>query len=224
MIDQLIIGDKGSYDDFGASLSKRNIGQPKKKSIKETVPFSNKTYDFSAINGEIYWEERELEYTFEMTANTPEKLEEMKGAFADWVMYIHEQDIHDPFIFGYHFVGTFAEVDFEDDEGLDKTTATVKFTAYPFKLSNIVKKYTYTINAGATIDVSMLNQSVHRVIPTITADKDFILKTGTASISVSAGMGMTGKIMFDTGIVKIALQNPNASACTVEFSFFEEVL
>ena len=79
MIDQIKIGDKSSYDDFSASFSNRKIGKPKKKVIKETIPFSNITYDFSAINGELYWEERELEYTFEITADTPEELEELKN-------------------------------------------------------------------------------------------------------------------------------------------------
>ena len=65
MIDQLIIGSKKSYDDFGASVSERTIHQPKKKTIKETVPFSNITHDFSGIDGEVYWEERKLEYIFE---------------------------------------------------------------------------------------------------------------------------------------------------------------
>ena len=74
MIDQLIIGDKASCDDYGASVASRKIVPPKKKEIKETVPFSNVTYDFSAINGEQYWEERELEYTLEIIAPTPEEL------------------------------------------------------------------------------------------------------------------------------------------------------
>ena len=62
MIDQLIIGKIASYDDFGASVAERKIIKPKKKSIKETVPFSNVTHDFSAIDGELYWEEASLEY------------------------------------------------------------------------------------------------------------------------------------------------------------------
>ena len=52
MIDQLIIGDKLSHDDFSDSIALRKINLPKKKSIKESPPFSNITYDFSAINGD----------------------------------------------------------------------------------------------------------------------------------------------------------------------------
>jgi predicted Ser/Thr protein kinase len=80
MLDQLIIGDKGSCDDFEASVKERVIHPPKKKSIKKTIPFSNVTHDFSAINGEVYWEERTLEYIFEIIANSAEELEEKKQA------------------------------------------------------------------------------------------------------------------------------------------------
>lgn len=227
MIDQLIIGDKASYDDFGASLAKRKIGQPKKKSIKETVPFSNKTYDFSAINGEVYWEERELEYVFEMLAETPEELEDAKTAFSNWIMNVMEEDIRDPFIFGYHFIGTFDDISFDDDEGLDKTTVTVKFTAYPYKVADNVKKYTFIVENGH-MTARVINNSAHRVTPFIKANGAFALIQETeTSIERWALMAMEGVIdnfMFAVGVSEITLQNPNAEAITVEFSFTEEVL
>ena len=106
MFDQLIIGNKASYDDFGASVAGRTIVPPKKKVVRETVAFSNRVYDFSAINGELYWEEQELEYVLEMTADSPEMLEAKKMAFSSWVMNAADEKIIDPFIAGYHFVGT----------------------------------------------------------------------------------------------------------------------
>lgn len=108
MLDQLIIGTKASQDDFDASLRKRYIGKPKKKSIKETVPFSNLTYDFSAINGEVYWEEAELEYTFEILASTPEELESKKREFSNWVMNVTNEPIYDPYEPDWHYNGTFS--------------------------------------------------------------------------------------------------------------------
>ena len=55
LLDQLRINDKYSYDDFEASLKERTVSEPKKKTIKDTVAYSNQTYDFSAINGDVYW-------------------------------------------------------------------------------------------------------------------------------------------------------------------------
>lgn len=235
MIDQLIIGDKYSFDDFGASLSTRKIGQPKKKTIKESVPYSNITYDFSAINGEVYWEERELEYVFEMTAPTAEQIEEMKAAFADWVMNITQERIYDPFIFGYHFVGTFSDMSFDDDEGLDKTTATVKFTAYPYKVSNLVKKYTFTIAAKGTLAVTLVNNSSHRIAPKFISDYGFQIIRNTAdgketwSIDRKVGESeivdaYTGNVfMLAAGVTQLQLQNDGLVECTVEFTFNEEI-
>ena len=118
MIDQLIIGGKASFDDFGASVSERKISYPKKKSIKKTVPFANVTYDFSKINGELYWEERTLEYIFEIMADTPEMLEQKKQAFSNWVMNVMNEKIYDPFIPDYHYLGTY-----EDQQILLQVTA-----------------------------------------------------------------------------------------------------
>lgn len=169
MTDQLIIGDKASFDDYEASLATRNIGMPTKKTIKETVPFSNVTYDFSKINGELYWEERELEYVFEMLAPTPERLEELKTAFASWVMNVFKEEIHDPFIPDYHFIGTFDDIDFEDEETLDKTTATVTFKAYPYKIANLPTVIEHHVSAGGTeANVFAIdNKSSHRVKATL---------------------------------------------------------
>ena len=167
MIDQLIIGEKASFDDYEASLATRAIGMPTKKTIKETVPFSNVTYNFSKINGELYWEERELEYGFEIIAPTPEKLEELKAAFASWVMNVFEEDIHDPFIPDHHFVGTFADIDFEDEETLDKTTVTVIFTAYPYKISDLPVVVEFTGGSGEQ-SITLISRSSHTVALTIT--------------------------------------------------------
>ncbi len=224
MIDQLIIGDKASFDDFGASVAKRLTPQPKKKSIKETVPYSNITYDYSAIDGELYWEERELEYVFEMTAPTPEELEEMKAAFADWVMMVFEEDLHDPFIPDYHFKATYDDMDWEDDEGLEKTTATVKFKAYPYKISNTARKYSHSITPNATIDVNVINDSSHKIVPTITASADIVIKEGSMSYAVGEGETTDATFTLKKGSTSLKIQNPNSFVCTVEIAFFEEVM
>ena len=224
MIDQLIIGDKGSYDDYGASMAKRKMKPPKMKKIRETVPFSNQTYDFSAINGEVYWEERELEYIFEMTAPTAEELEDMKTAFADWVTCIIEEKLHDPFIPDYHFLATYDDMEFEDDEGLDKTTVTVKFTAYPYKISNYVKEFTYTVAGGGTAKVTLVNNSSHRVIPTVKTNGEIAIIKDFTRYAISAGEFTDESFMISKGITQFDIENPLSTAVTVVFSFVEEVM
>lgn len=176
MFDQLIIGEKASLDDFDASVAERHIGEPTKKEIKDTVPFSNVTYDFSKINGELYWNERELDYEFEIIADTPEELERKKTAFKNWVMNVMEEKLYDPYIPDYHFLATFKDIDPTDDESLEKTTIAVKFTAYPYQIANEPKLYEFTIPAKSELKINLINGGIHRVTPTITLDASLIFK------------------------------------------------
>lgn len=232
MIDQLIIGDKASFDDFRASMATRTIGMPTKKSIKETVPFSNVTYDFSAIGGELYWEERELEYVFEIIAATPERLEELKTAFASWVMNVHEEEIHDPFIPDYHFVGTFEDIEFGDEESLDKTTVSVTFTAYPYKVANLPKVVEQ--KAGDSIETFYVeNNSSHRIFPKITiesnnaadAGRECYLTVNGVEYPCAVGSTINGEIVFPQGTLEIGAGNKGtlAGMCTFTIVFYEEV-
>ncbi len=236
LIDQLTIGDKSSFDDFMASLANRKIKMPAKKQIKETVPFSNKTYDFSDINGEVYWEERELEYIFEIIADNPELLEELKLKFADWIMNIKDEDIHDPFILDYHFKGTYNDMDFEDDEGLDKTTATVKFLAYPYKIANLPKVYEVTVEANETEiggvtgwwgmnSLYIVNNSSHRV-----SAKCEITGADTVGVSFLSNEDISaeeahngGTIFIPKGTWQMLVSNGESATVKLKLSFYEEV-
>lgn len=179
MLDQLTIGNKKSLDDFDASISGRHIGSPAKKIVKETVPFSNKTYDFSKINGELYWEERELEYEFEITANSPEELEAKKTAFSNWVTGVTEAEIHDPHIPDYHFVGTYEDMDFDDDESVEKTVATVRFKAYPYKIKNEATVLFGTATYGQELKGTMRTNSDHRILVDVVTNRSYTLVVGS---------------------------------------------
>ena len=195
MLDQLIIGSVASYDEYEASLAERAIGAPKKKEIKETVPFSNLTYDFSKINGELYWEERELTYIFEIFGDDPADLEYKKTAFANWMHNVMEENIYDPYEPDFHFVGTYSDMEFDDDESIEKTTATVKFTAYPYKIANESTNYVFSIPAGETLAVDARNDSGHRIVPivdtevAVTIEKNglsYVFQAGESSDSIFA--------------------------------------
>lgn len=224
MIDQLTIGDKDSFDDFEASVASRHIGMPKKKSIKETVPFSNNTYDFSDINGEIYWEERELEYVFEITADDPEELEELKRKFAAWVMGVKAQELHDPHIPDYHFLATYDDMDVEDDEGLEKTTLTVTFTAYPYKIANNRKVYHNYLGGSTQKTFQVLNESDHPVTLIVETPLNITIKVGNAQTApIAPGTYTSSAMKVPKGYTDIVLTNSEAKAGTVGVSFYEEV-
>lgn len=221
LLDQLTIEDKESLVDFDASVCESSTNPPEKKIIKESVPFSNVTYDFSAINGELYWEERKLEYVFEIIADAPQKLEQKKTAFSSWVMSVQNAKIYDPYIEDFHFVGTFESIKYDDEEHKEKTTATVIFTAYPYKISNLPKMYHYQLSASEELEVMILNESSHKITPTIICDVPITLKIGNTIFSVSAGETTDETLELEAGQTAISIQSEEAGNIT--FSFYEEV-
>lgn len=222
MLDQLKIGDKASLD-FGASVAERTISQPKKKEIKETIPFSNITYDFSAINGELYWEERQLDYVFEILADTPAELEAKKIAFANWMMNVFNEEIHDPFIKDYHFVGTFSDMVFADEEDVEKTTVTVTFSAYPYKVANEAKVYRQTIGVGSTVTMDVENNSSHRLTPTLEITGSISVTINGVTYSASSGTYKDDTLKVKVGTSSATVRNVGSSTATVTLSFHEEV-
>lgn len=220
MIDQLVIGNVKSYDVFSASVRERKIGAPKKKSIKETVPFSNQTYDFSGINGEIYWEERTLEYVLELMETTPEELEEQKIALKNWLMNVTREKLYDPFIKDYHFIATFDDIDFEDE--VEKTTATVTFTAYPYMVANEKKIYQASIPTSGTALLSVINNSSHRLTPTITSSVAVTFLLGDKTYSMAATEVTDDSLKLEPGTNTITIQSAQAGG-TLKIEFYEEV-
>lgn len=220
MLDQLRIGNKYSYDDFSASVKERKKISPRKKSIKGTVPFSNITYDFSDINGEVYWEESEWHYVFEITASSAERLEEKKIAFKSWIMNAIKEKIYDPYIKGYHIVGTFSDID-EDDSEFEKSTITVKFTAYPYMISDNARVHTFALEAGAEKTVVIKNNSSHKISPTIITESATIIRMDGASYSVTAGeiTDNAFKLAVGSNVLKITANE----AGNIVFRFHEEV-
>lgn len=133
-VKQLVINNKKSYDDFNVYISSRNIAPPKKKSIKESVPFSNVVYDFSKMNGELYWEERTLQYSFDIAEITTEDMEVEKSRLENWLMNVQDEDIYDPYIGDYHFHGSYDSHSWSEDFGAGELSVT--FLVYPYKISN----------------------------------------------------------------------------------------
>lgn len=222
MIDQLIIGNKASYDDFEASVKERKDNKPKKKSIKETVPFSNVTYDFTAINGEIYWEERTLEYVLEITADTPEELEEKKQLFVSWIMNVMGEELFDPFVLNYHFIATFDDIDIDDSE-IEKATITATFTAYPYMIANTKKACCFSLDANAEITETIANNSSHRITPTFVADVPFTVSIDGSSYAIPAGETTDETFMLVAGANTVTVQ-AGKTAGVLMIEFFEEVL
>lgn len=220
MIDQLIIGDKASYDDFEASVKERVIKDGAKKEIKETVPFSNVTYDFSGINGEVYWGEKELKYVLELTADTAEELEEKKIDLKTWLMNVAREELHDPYIRDYHFNATFKSIDVDDSE-IEKSTITVIFTAYPYMIANTKRVHVVELAGNEEVTINVQNDSSHPITPTFVSDVAFTVKHNNSSYGIPSGETTDASFKLAAGANTLTLQATGSG--TVTIFFHEEV-
>lgn len=223
MLDQVRIGDNFSLDDFDASMKERSISKPKKKTIKDTVAYSNVTYDFTEINGEAYWEESQLEYVFEIIADTPEELEEKKRKFLGWVMFVQAEELHDPYIQGYHFKATYDDIDIDDSE-IEKATITVKFSAYPYMIANRETVYTVTVAAGEEREATLINESAHKIIPTITATAPANIEKDNFSYAIPKGEMYDEAFELKPGDNILKVKNSGTENSTLKISFRAEVM
>lgn len=210
---------KGSYTDFNLVIKDRTISLPKKKIIKEDVPFSNGAYDFSNINGEIYWEEREIEYTFDIAEFTAEEMEKIKDKVVDWLFNIHDTDIEDDYTQNYYYHGSFDDSRWEEDFGQGELK--VVFVVYPYKFAKTLT--TETISATTTEQTIVIdNDSSHKIIPTITTDGAVEITIGANTYSLSSGTYTSSSFLLSKGentwIIKTTSDTAN-----VNISFRKEV-
>ena len=223
MLDQLIINNVGSLDEYGASVALRTIKAPAKKEIKETVPFSNQAYDFSAINGEVYWEERELEFVLELTADTPEGLERKKSRLANWLMNVQAARIFDPHDLDHYFLGTYSDMTFEDDESVEYTVCTVVFKAYPYKIAVKPTTIVLTVLPEGPYTGVLHVDSGHRVVPTVTCSTAVTIEKAGVSYVFPAGAARSNNFKLNPGPNVLTISNDTGEEVTVTVSFFEEV-
>ena len=214
--------DSISSSAYRASVKERNIGIPKKKSIRESVPFSNIVYDFSAINGELYWEERELEYVFEILEPSLEEMEDVKSKFLSWIMNVENGKIQDTFTPDYHFTGTFDSAEVDDSE-IEKTTIKAVFKAYPYRIANTAISTVIQLNASSTFTTSVENKSSHRLTPTIITTNGITVTLGNTEFAIPSGEIADDRMKLERGNNSIKIKNTEDKACRVEIRFFEEV-
>lgn len=212
--DGIRIKDKHSYGDFGLYLKSRNIGLPEKKSIRETVPFMNGYYDFSALNGAPAWNERIIEYSFDVTNDSPVELDYFVSYILDWMGNVHDEDIFDDTVYGYHWHGSYdtASVSW-DDTGM-AAEITVSFVVHPFKIANDPTEYIMTAGTYTVVNMGMA------VAPYVISDATAAIQIGTYVSAIPANQKIQLEIDLARGENNVLITGSG----TVTFSYFEEVL
>ena len=138
-------------------------------------------------------------------------------------MNIADADIFDPFIDGYHFHGTFDGMNFDDEDSADKSTITVTFKAYPYKIAYSEKAYPFNIGVGGAITLAVVNNSSHRVQMVVTTDGGITMTHDGATYGISDGVTRDAKLMLSPGVNEIVFLNSGTKAVEGAVSFREEV-
>ena len=144
----ITINGKHSYRDFGLFVSKKVVEMPSVKRIRETVPYMNGSHDFSKLNGELTYEDRIISYTFDITGNNAEEMNKKKHDVSAWLCAVHEEDIQDDDYPNLHFVGSYHESDWEEDDGQGELT--IKFICKPYMYAN-----TETVEISGTLTIQI---------------------------------------------------------------------
>ncbi|MEN0666905.1 distal tail protein Dit [Caldifermentibacillus hisashii] len=225
---------KHSYRDFYLTLAERSIGNPKKIKVKERVPFSNKTYDFSGIYGEQEYEERQLTYVFNVKDYQKINLENKKTEVTNWLMQPNKKErLLDDYIPGYYFMAEVEEnIDFDEMRFNGKLT--INFTAYPFRIAKLQEgndiwdEFNFLLdcaqqtefNVSGSLNISLYNPGVKVSYPLIKATAQMDITKNGVVYGVPIGESQSYDFALSPG--KNALKITGNG--TISFHFRKELI
>lgn len=187
--------------DLGFCLRGKTLTPPAKKSARVTVPYMHGSYDFSDAMGDIYYQDREIAYLFDIIGD-PRYVEMRISELIDWASLINDDDISDDDRPYYHYRGSFTGSEVEIDESGEMATVTLTFTCYPFAIADDPCRERMEI--GDNLVINRGHDTTLTVIPdgtmtiqigslkqTFSAEDvaDFALKHGENTVTVTNGGG-----------------------------------
>ncbi len=139
-------------EDFGLCIADRSLTVPAQKRATVSIPFAHGEIDFSALNGEVYYESRELAYSIDLIADTPEELEARVSEVAAWLSPVCNDDIAEDALPGYHWRASALAVGVSRDESGTTATVEAKFSAYPFALADEESEARISVGANPIVN------------------------------------------------------------------------
>jgi len=229
---------KHTFDDFGITIAEKDIGYPEKEKIKVKVPFSNVEYDFSEIYGDQTYTERPISFTLNVldkhVLNDTQRINAIETSLANWLMNSSgKQGLYDDAIPGYYYLAE-VESGMSFDELWNYGTLTVKFTAYPFMISELQEgndlwdTFNFELdvfqvtefNVNGTLDVILYNVGTPGLSPKIEASASMeIIKDGI-TYNVPSGTTESEDFRLKSGENHLTV-NGNG---TIKFTFFKELI
>ena len=128
------IGER-TLADFGQVVASRSIGAPSKKLVTKTVPHMSGFYDFSKLYGVIPYESREVQYVIDLIGDRDE-VQQQRSDLMTWLSTVHDANIFDEDLDGWHFRGSFSSFDWSEGESGESGSLTVTFICQPFMIAD----------------------------------------------------------------------------------------
>ena len=146
------VSGKHNFWDFASCIASSDSGKPEKKFVTATVPYMSGFYDLSKIYGAIAYESRDVSYTFELLGDDMEDLQRQKTNLLDWLGLVHDEPIYDDTQPNYHYVGSFYEADWEEDETGESGTLTVTFKCQPFLIADRATEESLSVGTHTVVN------------------------------------------------------------------------
>ena len=146
------VSGKHNFWDFASCVAFSDSGRPEKKFVTATVPYMSGFYDLSKIYGAIAYESRDVSYTFELLGDDMDDLQRQKTNLLDWLGLVHDEPIYDDTQPNYHYVGSFYEADWEEDETGESGTLTVTFKCQPFLIADRATEESLSVGTHTVVN------------------------------------------------------------------------
>jgi hypothetical protein len=111
-----------------------------------------------------------------------------------------------------------------DDSEIEKATITVTFTAYPYLIANKESSYTIAIVGGEERTATIINESVHKVIPTLQATAPVVITKDNSSFAIPSGELYDEAFEFKPGGNSFTIKNSGTASCVLTITFRAEVM
>lgn len=226
-----IFGDYDSREN-NMFLISRDAPTPSEKEITESVPYMQGVYDFSTLNFDRYFENREVTYQVMLFENEYENRKHPEQDIKRSLMKLDIQPLYDTHDQGYHWLGKCKSVTVEDDVEKGTLSCTIVFDCYPFAIYNsaegsdiwddvyfphwVFQETKYSVNGSQK--AKLYNIGSHSVEVEVIVSGDIKIKTSDSFVRLSSGS------YTDTGLVFVLGENgvTLSGYGTVEFKFYRE--
>ena len=221
-------------DDLGLAITTRTLPSPEEQSITDSIPYKQGIADFSAIDGERFFNNREITYTALYKGNAQNRLR-VEMLLKKAIMasdYAPLKDNFDPK--NTYWKAKCSSISTSYNEGELYISVEIVFSAYPYLIWSVSEgdgvwdtfNFDYDVSQQTSFDVDgadvvcLINNGSDSLYPKIIVTGDITVSCDGYSAEFTTGAYTNTQIRLSEGINSVSLSGSG----TVEFVFNKEVM